>query len=62
MYRLSFELPGMKPEDVEISVADGVLHIQGEKHAKEEQKDDGRSLRERTYGIFSRSMPLARVI
>ncbi len=52
------ELPGMKPEDVEVSFHEGVLTISGE-HRQEEEKQDTRYLiRERRYGSFRRSMAL----
>lgn len=58
-YLLSVEVPGMKADDVEIDVTDGVLRISGEKRTKsEEDKDDGRSFRERSYGRFFRSLRL----
>lgn len=57
-YHLSLELPGMKAEDVDVDVTDGVLRISGEKRTKREDKEDGRSFRERSYGRFSRSMKL----
>lgn len=52
------ELPGMKREEIQIDVANGVLTISGEK--KEETGDNGRSWhrREVRYGFFSRSFSL----
>lgn len=52
------ELPGMKREDVDISVQDGVLTISGERKEEEEHKDKGYLIKERRYGSFSRSMTL----
>ncbi len=51
-------LPGVKPEDINISVTGDVLNIRGE--VKEEQVKEGASyhLRERRFGPFSRSLPL----
>jgi len=51
-------LPGIKPEDVEITVSEGVLTIRGE--SREEKKDEGENYyrREIRYGSFSRSVPL----
>lgn len=51
-------LPGVKPEDINISVTGDVLNIRGE--VKEEQVKEGASyhLRERRFGTFSRSLPL----
>lgn len=52
------ELPGMKRDEIQIDVANGVLTISGEK--KEENEDNGRSWhrREVRYGFFSRSFSL----
>jgi HSP20 family protein len=51
-------LPGVKPEDISISVTGEVLTIRGE--VKEEKKVDEAEyhLHERRYGSFSRSLPL----
>lgn len=54
------ELPGLRPEQVEVTCENGVLNIRGEK--SEERKEDDQSRRyhlvERTYGGFSRSFQL----
>ena len=52
------ELPGMKKEDIDISLHDGFLTVSGER--KEEKKtDSGESYRsERYLGRFSRSITL----
>lgn len=58
-YLLKAEMPGLKKEDVKISLADNVLTITGEKKS-EERKDDKRYHRvERSYGSFQRSFALA---
>ncbi|UZK70594.1 Hsp20/alpha crystallin family protein [Sphingomonas sp. S1-29] len=57
-YRLTAELPGLKEDDVEISIADGALTLSGEKHEEDERKDNGFLLRERRYGAFERRVPL----
>jgi len=51
-------LPGIQPEDVDISVSDGVLTIKGE--TKSEEKSDGENYhrREIRYGAFSRAIAL----
>ena len=55
---LEAELPGMKPEDVEISIENSVLTLRGER--KFEKKEDGDNLHrvERSYGSFTRSFTL----
>ena len=53
------ELPGMKREDIEVSLDGDVLVISGEK--KSETRDDKEQrVVERTYGAFSRSVQLPR--
>jgi HSP20 family protein len=54
-YVIRAELPGIEPEkDLEVTVADGVLTINAERH--EESSDKHRS--EFRYGTFSRSVTL----
>lgn len=55
---LEAELPGMKPEDVNISIENNVLTIHGER--KFEKKDEGDNFHrvERSYGSFTRSFTL----
>jgi len=57
-YIIEGELPGVKMEDIDISVNDGVLTICGEK--KRESKDEGTGYRkiERSYGTFRRAWTL----
>lgn len=57
-YRLSAELPGLADKDIEISVAEGVLSISGEKKEQEERKEKGLLLSERRYGAFERQLVL----
>lgn len=52
------ELPGMKREDVDVSLKDGVLTISGERKEEEERKGENYLVKERRYGSFSRSMTL----
>lgn len=59
--RLVAELPGVKSEDVRISLENNVLTLQGEKKA-EERQDDKVYRFERTYGMFERSFTLPATI
>jgi len=52
------ELPGVRPEDVDISLHDNVLTISGERRAEQEEERGGYYIRERRYGTFSRSFSL----
>src|SRR5919202_4879071 len=51
------ELPGVKPEDVDITVHEGVLTISGERKAEREERADY-YVREVQHGSFRRSMAL----
>ncbi|MBN1220236.1 MAG: Hsp20/alpha crystallin family protein [Anaerolineae bacterium] len=57
-YKVSAELPGMDENDIEVTVANNILTISGEK--KEEKEDKGQDYYrlERSYGSFRRSIPL----
>ena len=57
-YRLSAEMPGVEEKDLDVSVADDVLTIKGEKRQASEQKADDYVLSERRYGTFARSFTL----
>ncbi len=52
------ELPGMKEDDVDISVSDDLLTIKGEKKAESEVKDEDYYVCERSYGSFMRTIRL----
>ncbi|MGH6925401.1 MAG: Hsp20/alpha crystallin family protein [Propylenella sp.] len=49
------ELPGIEEKDVEVTLADDVLTIRGEKKAEKEEKEKDYRLVERSFGSFSRS-------
>lgn len=55
-YRLTVELPGLKEADVDVSIADDVLTISGEKRDESERKDEGVLISERRYGAFRRQL------
>lgn len=52
------ELPGVKQEDVDITLQNNVLTISGERKAEQEEERGGYHVRERRYGSFSRSLAL----
>ena len=52
------ELPGMKEEDIDVSVVGDQLTIKGEKKAESEVKDEDYYRSERSYGSFYRSISL----
>jgi len=50
------ELPGMKEEDIDISVVGDTLTIKGERKAESEVKEEDYYCCERSFGSFSRSV------
>jgi len=54
----TFELPGLKKEDVNIDVHNNLLTISGESKISSERDEHGYAVRERRYGKFSRSINL----
>ena len=55
---LRAELPGIKQEDVDITLHENVLTVSGERKAEQEEERSGYYVRERRYGSFSRSLTL----
>jgi HSP20 family protein len=52
------ELPGVKPEDVKLSLENNVLTIRGEKKQQAEERTDRVHRYERSYGAFERAFLL----
>ncbi|HVO65783.1 MAG TPA: Hsp20/alpha crystallin family protein [Syntrophales bacterium] len=52
------ELPGMKKEDIEVTLTDGAITISGEKKKEEETKRKDYYKMERSYGSFCRTFSL----
>jgi HSP20 family protein len=61
-FSVRVELPGMKREDIEVSLQDGALIITGER--KEEKVHEGTEVhrQERFYGTFTRALTLPAAI
>jgi HSP20 family protein len=57
-YAITVEIPGVKKEDVQVEIHEGMLTIRGEKKSEREEKDERRRYVERSYGSFSRSFSL----
>jgi HSP20 family protein len=55
------ELPGVDQKDVDVTYADGVLTIKGEKKVEKEESKAGYHLSERSYGSFFRSLAIDEV-
>ena len=60
--KATIDLPGMKKENINIDVHNDRLTISGETSTSTETSggDGSYSVRERSYGKFSRSLPLPR--
>ncbi len=57
-YEIEASMPGIDPEDVDITMNNNVLTIRGETKAEEEKKDRNYHLRERRVGSYVRSITL----
>ena len=57
-YKVTAELPGLEPDDVEVSFEDGMLRIAGEKKEERDENERGCHLSERRYGAFERLVQL----
>jgi HSP20 family protein len=57
------ELPGVKKEDIDVSVENGVLTINAETRSETEEKEGDRVIRqERRYGKYVRSLRLGKAV
>lgn len=57
-YHVEIDLPGIKKEDVDVSVDGNVLTISGSRELKDEVKEEDYYKIESSYGSFSRSFTL----
>jgi HSP20 family protein len=55
---VSADLPGLNKDDVKVELTDEGLCIQGERKQQHEEKREGYYRSERSYGTFSRIIPL----
>ncbi len=53
-YTVKVELPGMKQEDISVSVEENVLSVKGERKRETETNEEGYSRIERVHGSFER--------
>jgi HSP20 family protein len=56
------EIPGVKKEEINISLEDNILTIKGEKKSQQEKEDKTYYRSERSYGTFTRSFTLPETI
>lgn len=58
-YFFSFDMPGVKKEDINVEFHDNTLHLSGEKrNTYSETKKDGTQFHEKSYGKFQRAFTL----
>jgi HSP20 family protein len=57
-YVVKMELPGMKKDQIDISLHDGVLSVSGERKEEEKHEDAETYRSERFFGRFQRSVAL----
>jgi len=57
-FRLSFDLAGVEPKDVDIRFENGVLTLRGERKLEREDKKENYHRIELSYGSFTRSFSL----
>jgi len=56
------ELPGVKPEDVHVSVENDVLTLKGERKFEHKDRKEGLMRVERAWGTFTRSFSLPKTV
>ena len=57
-YHIDVEVPGLRPEDIDVTVDQGMLTVQGERRSEEETRERQYHRIERRYGAFRRSITL----
>jgi len=57
-YLLTLDVPGMKKEQIQVTISDNVLTIAGEHKEEKKEKTKGRKITERYEGSFTRSFYL----
>jgi HSP20 family protein len=57
-YLVTVELPGVEADDLEVTLEDGVLTIQGERHFAHDSSEQQFHRIERRYGAFRRAITL----
>jgi HSP20 family protein len=57
--RIDFELPGIRPDDIELTIENGTLYVSGERSSTRNDGENARyHMTERTRGSFFRSFTL----
>lgn len=62
-YVISAEMPGVKKEDIKVTLDNGVLTLEAESHQEDKEEKEGKVIRqERRYGKFIRSFNLGQEV
>ena len=61
-YEVKAELPGLKKEDIKLSLEDNVLTLEGERKEESETKKKNVRISERAYGRFQRCFRLPKEV
>ena len=61
-YLMTFDLPGMKKEDIKIDLHDNFLSVSGERREERKENAKGAQVYERAYGKFERSFTLPQAV
>jgi HSP20 family protein len=56
--KIHAELPGIKKEDIQVDVSEGVLTLSGEKKTEKKEENERYHQAERSYGKFQRSFSI----
>lgn len=56
--RVQAEVPGMNPEDLDVTITRDAVIVKGEKKSEREEERQGLCYSERTFGSFERVIPL----
>ncbi len=57
-YVVTFDIPGMDKSKINVEVKQGILYVSGERSSSEESQGDKMYRQERSFGYFSRAIPL----
>ncbi len=58
-FAVHVDLPGYKPENIEVTVRENSISIRGAMKEEKETKEGDYQIKERSYGSFSRVIPLS---
>ncbi|MDH5516665.1 MAG: Hsp20/alpha crystallin family protein [Gammaproteobacteria bacterium] len=53
-YLITADIPGVKPDEIEVHMEDGILSIKGERESQKREERESYKRIERNYGVFYR--------